>query len=847
MSDAPTLSFEDAKARFDALRQDPSHVAMIEIRRYRCEYLRNWLTSDEPISVEDFNREVWRIDDADTRDTIAQLRQDFAEDVAETGHITLGKLARLRQAITYSEFHGNTIWGSGTRVYGAMISGDSGDNVKQQYIEDTREILRAYGLTPLELAHALKDIHGFGWNTATGLTMVFHPDAFGLFNERSKPVLRMLGYTFKENDVDTFEQHLQDLKTRLEAEDFLELDWFLYQITESIDNLPDQEEDSDENPVTRLRQGTRFWWVNQGQNYKRESKGSYIFAQKSSVDKRTVPARENVQRVQVDDVIVHYAKGIQAIGLITKAAYDSERNGEAGWQADVDYLELPSPLSLDTIPEVWRLNPQEQPFDVNGQVKQSYLFELSADFAHKLADLLAGETPVSTWIFQANPNKTDFIQRLPRLELGTVHDWSVTRYKDDIQPRDRVIIWQSGAEAGIYALGKVSGEVYTTDAPDPFTDNDQRTAVPFKLTHVLQPPLLRDTLREHTVLQHLSILKTAQGTNFRVTEEEWQALEELISQSTTLEQIVAKTILEDTPIFKPHKELLTLEQIAHITHLDLSLLKSWERAIHRKQQAIFFGPPGTGKTFVAEKLAQYLAGKDGFFDLVQFHPAYAYEDFMQGLRPQTNKDRNLSYDMVKGRFLEFIERAKKYDKDSYCVLIIDEINRANLARVFGELMYLLEYRDKDIPLAGGGRLTIPENVRILGTMNTADHSIALVDHALRRRFAFLKLEPKYEVLEHHHQNKPAAAFIPALRQTLENINAAIGDPNYALGISFFLVDDLEMHLETIWQTEIEPYLEEQFFDQLDRVDAFRWRNIKTNLGFMDDDDLPDTELPQQDA
>src|SRR5690606_11871441 len=130
-------------------------------------------------------------------------------------------------------------------------------------------------------------------------------------------------------------------------------------------------------------------------------------------------------------------------------------------------------------------------------------------------------------------------------------------------------------------------------------------------------------------------------------------------------------------------------------------------------------------------------------------PSYAYEDFMQGIRPQS-KDGRLEYPLVPGRFLDFCERARS--RDGRCVLVIDEINRADLSRVFGELMYLLEYRDREVPLSGGQRFSIPSNVRIIGTMNTADRSIALVDYALRRRFAFLRLSPNFHVLRRYHAN-----------------------------------------------------------------------------------------------
>ncbi|MEK0195478.1 McrB family protein, partial [Microcoleus anatoxicus] len=203
------------------------------------------------------------------------------------------------------------------------------------------------------------------------------------------------------------------------------------------------------------------------------------------------------------------------------------------------------------------------------------------------------------------------------------------------------------------------------------------------------------------------------------------------------------------------KELNTeyqLEEISEITGFQTTQLTQWIQAINRKGQTIIQGPPGTGKTFIAEKLAKHLiGGGDGFSDIIQFHPAYTYEDFIEGIRP-TTQNGQLTYSIVPGRFLEFCEKAEVCEDT--CVLIIDEINRANLSQVFGELMYLLDDREdtkRFITLASGQLFRIPTNVRIIGTMNTADRSIALVDNALRRRFAFIPVYPNYEVLRQYHQ------------------------------------------------------------------------------------------------
>jgi 5-methylcytosine-specific restriction protein B len=114
-------------------------------------------------------------------------------------------------------------------------------------------------------------------------------------------------------------------------------------------------------------------------------------------------------------------------------------------------------------------------------------------------------------------------------------------------------------------------------------------------------------------------------------------------------------------------------------------------------------------------------------------------------------------------------------------------------------------------------------------MNTADRSIALVDHALRRRFAFIEIRPNYDVLRRYHEKKETGFQVDGLIEMLKRLNKAIADKHYEIGISFFLTENLADELEDIWQMEIEPYLEEYFYDQLEKVDEFRWDKIEQQV------------------
>jgi hypothetical protein len=428
----------------------------------------------------------------------------------------------------------------------------------------------------------------------------------------------------------------------------------------------------------------------------------------------------------------------------------------------------------------------------------------------------------ATWLFQANPKLYDVDRALEELPEVT---WLVKQHADKIRIGDRAYVWRSGQDAGIV------GELLVIEGPSllpqpefdaPYTVSGQKFAgeqlrVHCKVVRHLSQIISRETVLATPGLESLSILRAPQGTNFLVTSAEASLLEKLSGQT-------AAPLTRVNPRY-------TAEQLCEESGFALGRVQHLVRQLRRKKHLVLQGPPGTGKTYFAERLSRVLISDTrGVQDIVQFHPSYAYEDFVQGIRPEVIKGQ-MAFHMVPGRFVEFCTRAVALPKSEPCVLVIDELNRANLSRVFGELMYLLEYRDREIPLSGGGRrFRVPENVFVIGTMNTADRSIALVDHALRRRFTFAFLGPEYEALEKH----VLAHGLPgmSLSATLRNINRAIADRNFELGISFFMNygAGLREQLPAIWEGEIEPYLEEFFFDRLDKVDPFRWRELaKTTL------------------
>jgi 5-methylcytosine-specific restriction protein B len=271
-----------------------------------------------------------------------------------------------------------------------------------------------------------------------------------------------------------------------------------------------------------------------------------------------------------------------------------------------------------------------------------------------------------------------------------------------------------------------------------------------------------------------------------------------------------------------------LESLADELLLDREWLSEVVELLRDRRQIIFYGPPGTGKTYVARKLAEYIAQDLTRVEVVQFHPSYAYEDFVEGYRPKLETESGaVSFELRPGPLRQIAEDARKSEAD-WC-LVIDEINRGNIAKIFGELYYLLEYRGDEIRLQYGDAFGLPANLYIIGTMNTADRSIALLDAALRRRFhfvAFFPDQPPIEglLLRWLTRKRPGMEYVAEL---VDKVNSMLPDRHLQIGPSHFMTARLDdAWLEKIWRGSVLPYIEEQFFDEPERVAAFRLQELR---------------------
>lgn len=316
---------------------------------------------------------------------------------------------------------------------------------------------------------------------------------------------------------------------------------------------------------------------------------------------------------------------------------------------------------------------------------------------------------------------------------------------------------------------------------------------------------------------------------------------------------ISNKILVNLEIEKNHENLENLSKLISKICIEETDIKNISDLLTTGNKAvILWGPPGTGKTYESEQVVKellevkegenfeekYLFSKGymnrnekGYYEIVQFHPNYTYQDFIGGISPKL-RGNNVSYELREGIFKKFCDTANKDEnKNKKFIFIIDEINRAELSAVFGELLYALEYRGKSINLPHfKSPFTIPSNVYIIGTMNNVDKSLVTFDLALRRRFGFFKLMPKLEVikdvLSEVIDEESLSKYYDKCEKLNKNIvtNLDLGE-NYQIGQAYFLKirDFLEKNeneefienqnitsfeLEKLWIYNLEPLLEE---------------------------------------
>ncbi|NEV87679.1 AAA domain-containing protein [Streptomyces tendae] len=305
------------------------------------------------------------------------------------------------------------------------------------------------------------------------------------------------------------------------------------------------------------------------------------------------------------------------------------------------------------------------------------------------------------------------------------------------------------------------------------------------------------------------------------------------------------------------------DELAEALHMpDTSWLQDCVELLRATPQLIFHGPPGTGKTYTALALARHLAGASSATNvrLVQFHPAYAYEDFFEGIRPRLGGGQDgatgggLAYDLVRGPLRKLADEAERRPAEVF-VLVVDEINRGHLAKIFGELYFLLEYRNERVHLLYGsddGRgFRLPPNLYLLGTMNTVDRSVAYMDAAMRRRFSFMELHPDTQPVsgvldswlskQAEERGEDPDSYDDSHARLLDEINRLIadgspGDRSFRVGPSYFMQDLAHAGdgaLERLWKTQIIPLLTEHHWgDGTDVEFTYGLDKLREQLGIM---------------
>jgi 5-methylcytosine-specific restriction protein B len=427
---------------------------------------------------------------------------------------------------------------------------------------------------------------------------------------------------------------------------------------------------------------------------------------------------------------------------------------------------------------------------------------------------------IAYWWLNANPKIWNFEETpVGQKQTYTSHNEKGNkrqkyRYFQEVKTGDLVIGYVTSPPKEVVAVCKITRGLHQTENGE---------EIEFEKLEQLAKPIAYETLQANPDLTNCEPIINNQGSLFKLTEQEYEVIRSLIDETN----ITVTTEIEPYDKKKAMRGLFLAE-----TQFDEML-----DALKEKKNVVLQGAPGVGKTYVARRLAYALIGANDpqRIEMIQFHQSYSYEDFIQGFRP-TPKGH---FDLKCGIFHHFCRRAQREEAQGKpYVFIIDEINRGNLSKIFGELMMLIEpdKRGKEhaIPLAycqdADEKFYIPENLHLVGMMNTADRSLAMVDYALRRRFRFITLQPEFGSASFFDFLVAAGAKPELVRMTVARMNALneviaadtknLG-PGYQIGHSYFcpcpgIKPDEDWYRRVI-ESEIVPLIQEYWFDNEQKV------------------------------
>ena len=406
------------------------------------------------------------------------------------------------------------------------------------------------------------------------------------------------------------------------------------------------------------------------------------------------------------------------------------------------------------------------------------------------------------WWLVASPKIWSF----SKMKVGDIQDY--TLYNENGNPR-RVFQNFMNAKKGDIVIGYEANPVKQIVAIAEIDTPSDGQHICFKKVESLQYPIDYASFKDAPELKSMEFIQNKNGSLFKVAPDEYEYLIDLIRESNPK---------EENKQLKPYTQENFLNEV-YMSEEDYTKLRL---LLQNKKNIILQGAPGVGKTFSAKRLAYSMMGDidKSRIEFIQFHQNYSYEDFMMGYRP--NEDGG--FELKKGVFYNFCKRAQSNpDKDYY--FIIDEINRGNLSKIFGELLMLIEkdYRDTEIKLAYNGEMfCVPSNLYIIGMMNTADRSLAMIDYALRRRFSFYEMTPGFDTegFKKYQESIGNDKFDKVVNAIVSLNHDIINDDSlgsgFCIGHSYFCSskpnDINDLWLENIVEYDIKPMLREYWFD-----------------------------------